>query len=216
MRMPQSRCAKVRSVRASTLARIPACQVWRPTGTGPATVRLSQFCPTTLTSKAGALADGVGGLYSMAAERGEIYLAGDRVADVPGLLVHALALWGGPETISCDRWRIAEVVQSLEAVGFPHCAISERGQGYMDGAEDVRLFKAALLDGHLQPQRGLLIRTSVGGARVMTDPAGNSKLHKRGGATCRGDVACAIIMAMAESRRRASQPQPEPSSYKVL
>lgn len=50
----------------------------------------------------------------------------------------------------------------------------------------------------------------------MSDPAGNSKLRKRGGATCRDDVACAIIMAVAEGRRRALQPQPEPFQYAVL
>lgn len=94
------------------------------------------------------VADGVGGLYIAAAVRGEIYyLAGARVADIPGLLVHALALWGGPEAISCDRWRIAELLQSLEAVGIPDCQISERGQGYKNGTEGVRLFRAALLNG---------------------------------------------------------------------
>ena len=116
------------------------------------------------------LADGVGGLYTAAAERGEIFLAGDRVADIPGLLGHALALWGAPEAISCDRWRIAELVQSLEAVGFPDCQISERGQGYKDGAEDMRLFRAALLDGQLHSQRGLLNRASVGGGQSDDRP----------------------------------------------
>ena len=116
----------------------------------------------------------------------------------------------------CDRWRIAELVQSLEAVGFPDCQLSDRRQGYKDGDEDVRLFRTALLDGKLHPQQSLLIRASVGGARVMTDPAGNSKLHKRGGATCRDDMACAIIMAVAEGRRRAPQTEPEPFSYAVL
>ena len=109
------------------------------------------------------LADGVGGLYTAAAERGEINLAKDRVADIPGLLVHALALWGRPEAISRDRCWIAELMQSLDAVGFPDCHISERGQGYKVGAEDVRLFRAALLDGYLHPQQDLLIRASVGG-----------------------------------------------------
>lgn len=80
----------------------------------------------------------------------------------------------------------------------------------------MRLFRAALLDGQLQPQQGLLIRASVGGARVMTDPAGNSKLRKRGGATCRDDVAAAIIMAVAEGRRRALPTEPEPFVYAVL
>ena len=50
----------------------------------------------------------------------------------------------------------------------------------------------------------------------MTGPAGNAKLRKRGGATCRDDVACAIVMAVSEGRRRALQLQPEPFSHVVL
>ena len=50
----------------------------------------------------------------------------------------------------------------------------------------------------------------------MTDPAGNSKLSKRGGATCRDDVAAAIIMSVAEGRRRALQPEPETFTYAAL
>ena len=42
---------------------------------------------------------------------------------------------------------IAELIQSLDAVGFSDCQIRERGQGYKDEAEDVRLFRASLLDG---------------------------------------------------------------------
>lgn len=50
----------------------------------------------------------------------------------------------------------------------------------------------------------------------MNDPAGNAKLRKRGGATCRDDVACGIIMAVAEGRRRQLQTEPEPSGFAVL
>ena len=42
---------------------------------------------------------------------------------------------------------IADLIQSLDAVGFPDCQIRERRQGYKDEVEDVRLFRASLLDG---------------------------------------------------------------------
>ena len=150
------------------------------------------------------VADGVGNLYSLAEEHGELIRAGERVADIPALLREVLERWGPPAAIACDRWRMAELLQSLEAVGFPKCALSARGQGYKDGGEDCRLFKAALLDGKLRPRQGLLTRASVGGARLSRDPAGSEKLRKTGHAKARDDIASALILAVAEGRRRAA------------
>ena len=113
------------------------CQL--PTGTGRATVRRLRSCPTTPTSTAEGWPTALAASTRRRRSGGRSTLLGDRVADIPGLLVHALALWGAPEAISCDRWRIAELAQSLDAVGFPRSVRSaSEGQGYKDGAEDVR------------------------------------------------------------------------------
>ena len=47
-------------------------------------------------------------------------------------------------------WMRRSVVWHLRGAGGDiSCG---RGKGYKDGAEDVRLFRAALLDGYLQPE----------------------------------------------------------------
>ena len=65
------------------------------------------------------LADGVGGLYQQMAGRGELFQAGRRVSDVPALLRECRERWGRPVAIVCDRWRLAELKQHLEAIRFP-------------------------------------------------------------------------------------------------
>ena len=152
------------------------------------------------------LGDGVGGLYSQMAQRGELLQAGRRVSDVAALLREALERWGRPSAIVCDRWRIAELREKLEAAHFPYASLVERGQGFRDGGQDVRDFRAAVLAGRVRPARSLLLNAAMGEARVTGDPAGNWKLAKstQGGrrANARDDSAAAAILAVAEGFRR--------------
>ena len=151
--------------------------------------------------------DGVGGLYCDIATGGDLLLAGQRVADVGALLQEALHRWGRPAVVVCDRWRRSELVQELEAVGFPMAELVTRGQGFKDGGEDVRRFRSACLGGRVSPRRSLLIRGAMREARVIGDPAGSFKLAKesQGGRRkrARDDVAAAAILAVAEGDRRA-------------
>ena len=64
------------------------------------------------------LSDGCGDLYRRMAGRGELFQAGRRVSDPGALLREALDRWGRPVAVVCDRWRVAELRQALEAVGF--------------------------------------------------------------------------------------------------
>ena len=81
-----------------------------------------------------------------------------------------------------------------------------RGQGFKDGGEDVRDFRKAILDGHVRAPVSLLLRSALSEARVMSDPAGNSKLAKstQGGrrGLARDDACAASILAIAEGQRR--------------
>ena len=63
--------------------------------------------------------------------------------------------------------------------------------GYRDGAEDVRAFRRAAMDGHVTPVKSLLLRSSMAEARTrasrvlaeartVSDPSGNAKLAKGG------------------------------------
>jgi len=119
----------------------------------------------------------------------------------------------------CDRWREAELRQTLAFEEYPRCLLVVRGMGYMDGGADVREFRRACLDGRVQPVRSLLFRSAMSGERVATDPAGNSKLAKGGEGRrtrCRDDAAAAIL-AVAEGRRRDGlKPSPEQFRYAIV
>ena len=118
------------------------------------------------------LADGVGGRYLRMAKRGELVTAGRRVSDVRALIGEALSRWGRPQAVVCDRWREPELRQILEAVRFPTAHMIVRGQGYKDGGEDVRGFRAAVLGGLVSPVDSLLLTSA------MSEGAGD---HRSGG-----------------------------------
>ena len=152
------------------------------------------------------LADGVGRLYQRMAERGELIVTGRRVADISALLTEALARWGRPAAVVCDRWRAAELQEHLEGLRFPTAALIVRGQGYMDGGADVRDFRRAVLGDLVRPAESLLLTSALAEARVVSDPAGNSKLSKgsQGGRRqrARDDAAAASILAVAAGYRQ--------------
>ena len=159
------------------------------------------------------LADGVGRLYLDMAATGELMQAGRRVSDIGALLREALRRWGRPVAIVCDRWRVKELRQVLEAVSFPlGSLVVERGQGFKDGGQDVRDFRAAVLADQVRPDKSLLLTAAMGEARAVGDPAGNWKLAKntQGGrrAQARDDAAAAAIVATAEGRRRWNVAKP--------
>ena len=155
--------------------------------------------------RARGLADGVGGAYLRMAERGELLIAGRRVSDIGALLAEALARWGRPAAVVVDRWREAELREHLEALRFPVAALVVRGQGFRDGADDVRCFRRAVLGDMVRPSESLLLTAALAEARVVTDPAGNSKLSKgsQGGRRqrARDDAAAAAILAVAAGWR---------------
>ena len=147
------------------------------------------------------LGDGVGNMYVRMAERGELLVAGRRVSDVRALLAEALAQWGRPEVIVCDRWREAELRQHLEAVRFPLAELVIRGQGFKDGGSDVRDFRKAMLGDHVRPEESLLLTAAMSEARVTGDTAANWKLakHTEGGrrAAARDEAAAAAILGVS-------------------
>lgn len=155
------------------------------------------------------LADGVGARYQHMADRGELIQGGRRVADIEALLDVVLDRWGRPEAIVIDRWREAELRQHLESLRFPMAAVLTRGQGYKDGGQDVRDFRAAILGGFVRPTESLLLRSAMAEARVVSDPAGNAKLSKatQGGRRhrARDDAAAAAVLAISAGYRQWHQ-----------
>ena len=152
--------------------------------------------------------DNVGGLYADMARRGELLVhAGLRVPDYGAFVSEIVARWGSPSVIVADRYKEAELRDALDAGRMRRgLALVTRGQGFRDGAEDVRRFRRAVLRERVAAPRSLLLRSAIAEARTVTDVSANSKLAKdtEGGRRkmARDDVAAAAIVAVAEADRR--------------
>ena len=118
---------------------------------------------------------------------GMLFAAGHAKNDIPSVLRtyeaqhpdmeirYARELGIDPKMLKAAGDRIQ---QALDRAGFPQAAFTVRGMGFRDGAEDVRLFRRACLEGKVAPGRSLLLRAALAEARTVADPAGNEKLAK--------------------------------------
>ena len=151
------------------------------------------------------LRDGVGSLYVECHRRGELICTGGEAVEIGGLLAEALARFGRPAAIACDRWREAELHDALHRLGLRGVPVHLRGQGFRDGSEDVRSFRRACLERRVHPERNVFLASAVAVARTVSDPSGNSKLAKasQGGrrSRSRDDAAAASILAVALAER---------------
>ena len=187
----------------------------------PATGRLESVAafPTEPSLAERGLRDGVGSLYVLCAESGDLIQTGGAAVDIAALIREAMARFGPPAALAADRWRDAELRDALAAAAVPFATLELRGQGFRDGAEDVRGFRRACLDGSVTPVRSLLLRSAMAVARTVGDPAGNEKLSKtaEGGRRMRArdDAAAAAIIAVASGRRMAVDP-PRPRRSAIL
>ena len=157
-------------------------------------------------------ADGVGRLYQDMYNRGELILTGGHAVDVSELLREALSRWGRPSLVAADRWREGELLDALALAGVAASAFDARGQGFRDGAADVRLFVRECLDGRVRPVKSLLMRAAMAEAVTTSDAAGNTKLSKltENGRRkrARDDAAAAAILAVSAGARQTARPQP--------
>lgn len=151
-------------------------------------------------------ADNVGDRYEAMAARGELVTLGGHGMDYPALMGEALARFGPPWAVAADRWRVAELRDAMAGARVPPCRIVERGMGWRDGGQDVRLFERAVLEGRIKTAESGLVRTALFEARTETDAAGNRKIAKGAGAgrrsRARDDAAVAIVVAVGEHMRR--------------
>ena len=180
-----------------------ACSGW-----WPKTGRLEGFvaCGTQPKISERALADGVSGVYEAMRDAGELVQLGGRVVPIGAFLREAVQRFGKPQAISADRWRAGELEDGVRQAGLSLPEPTWRGQGFKDGAEDIRLFRGAVLDGKVAAPVSLAMRSALSEAKTVTDASANEKLarsgqgqHRRRG---RDDLAAAIILAVAEGCRR--------------
>ena len=111
------------------------------------------------------LRDGIGGAYVDMHRRGELLQCGGAAVDIAELVRAAMQRFGCPSVVVADRWRDAELRDSLQAAGVPMTGLELRGQGFRDGAEDVRSFRRACAEGKVTPVPSLLLRSAMREAR---------------------------------------------------
>ena len=106
----------------------------------PQTGRLEAICafPEEPTLAKRGEIDGVGGLYEQMAGRAELITTPGRTVAIAELLHWALSEYGQPTAVVCDRWRLNELKDGLDAAGIPPRVVVTRGMGWQDGSEDVR------------------------------------------------------------------------------
>ena len=157
--------------------------------------------------------DGVGDLYRQCNDRGELIQTGGKAVALGPLFAEALSRFGQPSAIAADRWRAAEAKDALRDGGVPPCEFFQRGQGFKDGGEDVRIFRRACAEGKVRPTPSLLLRSAMSEARTVSDAAGNSKLCKgsQGGrrGLSRDDAAAAAILAVSVGVRERQKLRPK-------
>ena len=144
---------------------------------------------------------------------GELVQLGGRVVPVGAFLEEVVRRFGKPQAIAADRWRAGELEDGASEVRLGLPEPTWRGQGWRDGAQDVRLFRAAALEGKIAAEVSLSMRAALAEARVVADNSANEKLAKAGEGQKRrrgrDDLAAATILAVAEGvRRGAESPRP--------
>ena len=158
------------------------------------------------------LRDGVGRLYQDCSDRGDLVISPGYAVDVALLFREALARFGKPVAVASDRYRQGELLNALDGASVPMTAVAWRGQGFIDGGEDVRAFRRSIAERKVVPCVSLLLRNAMREARTVKDAAGNWKLAKgkqgQRRAMARDDAAAAAILAVAEGTRLPERAAP--------
>ena len=157
------------------------------------------------------LADGVGDAYERLGAAGELMTMPGRTVPVWDVFRWVFDHWGRPVIVVGDRYKQSELSQAGDDASLLG-GLTFRGQGFRDGAEDVRAFRRTVLDGKVTAPVSALIQSALSEAVTVSDSSGNQKLAKatEGGRRLRArdDVAAAMILTVAEGARMAAQPRP--------
>ena len=139
---------------------------------------------------------------------GSLRLAdGLRVPPVAALVGAVMESWGRPDVITCDRFRLSELLDVAGTV-----PVVPRMTRWSEAAADIRALRKIALDGPLTvdaESRGLLT-ASLSAALVKNDDQGSTRLVKRDGSNnlARDDVAAALVLAAGAYDRAGTRPRP--------
>ena len=161
--------------------------------------------------------DGVGARYVSMFEEGTLWHSpgATRTVDNVDFLRWAFDRVGYDVALVVgDRYRQSELLDALDAVGL-RCEVEYRGQGWKDGAEDVREFQRAVLSERLRVRTSLLMTSAISESTLAIDAAGNAKLQR---ARRRGriDALSAAVMAVSAGERARSAVSESGMSFMVI
>ena len=143
------------------------------------------------------------GTYRQLAAGGALRVADGLRVQPPAALYRAVRdAWGTPEVIFCDRFRLGELQDCVNAQVVPRVA------RWSEASEDIRACRKLALDGPLAvaPESRPLLAASLAAAQVKTDEQGSIRMVKAGTNNCgRDDVAAALVLA-AGALSRAPRP----------
>lgn len=127
--------------------------------------------------------------------------------------------------LAYDRWRMADLIRELDAIGVRHYSgdeppaglrLRDFGQGFKDMGPAVETMETVVLNKTLKVQRNPALTMCSLNATLIADPAGNRKFDKRPGKSL-GHIDGLVALAMAV--RVASLPGNAPliidSSYQL-
>ena len=130
------------------------------------------------------------------------------------------ARWGKPVAIVCDRFRKAELLDALTKGRMARSLPASEAWVSKTEPKTSALFRRAALDKRICAPVSWAIRSALTGARVVIDPAGNSKLAKNseGGRkkTHRDDLVAALILGISEYSRKAFRPASSSQEAEVV
>ena len=118
---------------------------------------------------------------------------GLRVQPPAELHAAALASWGAPAVIYCDRFRLPELQDAVNGT-----SLVPRRSRWSEAAEDVRATRKMAKDGPLSVAEGSrdLLTASLAVATVKSDDQGSTRLAKRDSNNhARDDCAAAMVLA---------------------
>ena len=114
-------------------------------------------------------------------------------------------VWGAPEVVICDRFRLGELQDCVN--GTP---VVPRVSRWSEAAFDIRALRKLAADGPLtvaEPSR-LLLAASLSVALVKNDDQGNVRLAKNGSNnTARDDAAAALVLVAGAYTRAMETPR---------
>ena len=149
------------------------------------------------------------GTYRRLAAGGALTVAdGLRVQPPAGLWRAVTGAWGRPARVLCDRFRLAEL---RDTIGPGGPAPIPRVTRWSEASDDIRGLRKLAKDGPLSvaPSSRALLTASLAVAAAANDDSGNVRIKKRGtNNTARDDVAAALTLAAGSLARELARPAP--------